>query len=96
MGRELDQDPVLLIAAQPTRGLDVGATEYIHNALVEQRGRGVAILLISTELEEILALSDRVAVLYEGHIVGEVSGDRANIQKIGLMMAGVYATAGEA
>ena len=87
---KLDQDPVLLIAAQPTRGLDVGATEYIHHVLVEQRGRGVAILLISTELEEILALSDRVAVLYEGHIVGEVPGDRANTQKIGLMMAGVY------
>lgn len=89
LGRELDQNPVLLIAAQPTRGLDVGATEYIHNTLLAQRAAGVGILLISTELEEILALSDRVAVIYEGHIVGEVPGDRANIQKIGLMMAGV-------
>ena len=91
LGRELDQDPVLLIAAQPTRGLDVGATEYIHNALLGQRRRGVAILLISTELEEILALSDRIAVIYEGHIVGEAPGDRANTQKIGLLMAGVQA-----
>ena len=91
LGREIDQDPKLLIAAQPTRGLDVGATEYIHHALLEQRGRGVAILLISTELEEILALSDRIAVIYEGRVIGEVTGERANMQKIGLMMAGVEA-----
>lgn len=90
LGREIDQDPVVLIAAQPTRGLDVGATEYIHNTLLAQRNRGVAILLISTELEEILALSDRIDVIYEGRIVGEVSSDRANTQKIGLMMAGVH------
>ncbi len=89
LGREIDQNPRLLIAAQPTRGLDVGATEYIHHALLEQRGQGCAILLISTELEEILALSDRIAVIYEGRIIGEVPGDRANTQKIGLMMAGV-------
>ena len=89
LGREIDQDPVLLIAAQPTRGLDVGATEYIHNALLQERRRGVAILLISTELEEILALSDRIVVIYEGRIVGEVVCDRANTQRIGMMMAGV-------
>ena len=95
LAREIDQDPVVLIAAQPTRGLDVGATEYIHNTLLAQRNRGVAILLISTELEEVLALSDRIDVIYEGQIVGEVSSDRANTQKIGLMMAGVHAAAGE-
>ena len=89
LGREIDQHPVLLVAAQPTRGLDVGATEYIHKALLEQRDRGVAILLISTELEEVLALSDRIAVIYEGRIAGEVTADWANTQKIGLMMAGV-------
>jgi simple sugar transport system ATP-binding protein len=89
LGREIDQHPVLLVAAQPTRGLDVGATEYIHKALLEQRDRGVAILLISTELEEVLALSDRIAVIYEGRIAGEVAGDRANTQRIGLLMAGV-------
>jgi len=93
LAREIDQDPVVLIAAQPTRGLDVGATEYIHNTLLAQRNRGVAILLISTELEEVLALSDRIDVIYEGQIVGEVSSDRANTQKIGLMMAGVHAAA---
>lgn len=90
LAREIDQDPIVLIAAQPTRGLDVGATEYIHNTLLAQRNRGVAILLISTELEEVLALSDRIDVIYEGKIVGEVSSDRANTQKIGLMMAGVH------
>ncbi|MFN3980849.1 MAG: ABC transporter ATP-binding protein [Caldilinea sp.] len=91
LGRELDSQPRVLVAAQPTRGLDVGATEYVHKALLAQRDAGAAILLISTELEEVLALSDRIVVLYEGRIVGEVPGDRANAQKIGLMMAGVQA-----
>lgn len=91
LGRELDSQPRVLVAAQPTRGLDVGATEYVHQALLAQRDAGAAILLISTELEEVLALSDRIVVLYEGRIVGEVPGDRANAQKIGLMMAGVQA-----
>jgi simple sugar transport system ATP-binding protein len=89
LGREIDSNPRVLVAAQPTRGLDVGATEYMHKALLAQRDAGAAILLISTELEEVLALSDRIVVLYEGRIAGEVSGDRANAQKIGLMMAGV-------
>jgi general nucleoside transport system ATP-binding protein len=92
LGRELDSQPRVLVAAQPTRGLDVGATEYVHKALLTQRDAGAAILLISTELEEVLALSDRIVVIYEGRIVGEVLGDRANAQKIGLMMAGVQAT----
>ncbi|MBE2240115.1 MAG: ABC transporter ATP-binding protein [Caldilineaceae bacterium] len=91
LGREIDSNPRVLVAAQPTRGLDVGATEYVHKALIAQRDAGAAILLISTELEEVLALSDRIVVLYEGRIVGEVPGDRANTQKIGLMMAGVQA-----
>ncbi len=90
LGREIDQGPRVLIAAQPTRGLDVGATEYIHHALLEQRARGVAILLISAELEEILALSDRIVVIYEGRIIGEVPSDREYTQRIGLMMAGVH------
>jgi ABC-type uncharacterized transport system ATPase subunit len=92
LGRELDSRPRVLVAAQPTRGLDVGATGYVHKALLAQRDAGAAILLISTELEEVLALSDRIIVLYEGRIVGEVPGDRANAQQIGLMMAGVQAT----
>lgn len=93
LGRELDSQPRVLVAAQPTRGLDVGATEYVHKALLAQRDVGCAILLISTELEEVLALSDRIIVLYEGRIVGEVAGDRANIPQIGLMMAGMQIAA---
>jgi len=89
LGREIDQKPKLLIAMQPTRGLDVGATEYIHQQLLAQRDRGAAILLISTELEEIMALSDRILVMYEGRIVGETSAERSNIEQIGLWMAGV-------
>jgi len=89
LGRELDRNPALLVAVQPTRGLDVGATEYIHKKLLAQRAQGAAILLISTELEEILALSDRIAVIYEGRIMGILPGGRNNTKKIGLMMAGV-------
>lgn len=89
LGREIDRSPKLLVAVQPTRGLDIGATEYIHKKLLAQRAQGAAILLISTELEEILALSDRIAVIYEGQIMGIVPGDRSLTKKIGLMMAGI-------
>src|SRR4051794_7239062 len=85
--REIARDPKVLIAAQPTRGLDVGAIEYLHRRLVEERGEGRAILLISLELEEILSLSDRILVLYEGQIVGEHSGEISEHQ-IGLEMLG--------
>jgi simple sugar transport system ATP-binding protein len=91
LGREIDQKPKLLIAMQPTRGLDVGATEYIHQQLLAQRDRGAAILLISTELEEVMALSDRILVMYEGQIVGETLAERSNVEQIGLWMAGVRA-----
>ena len=90
VGREIDRNPRLLVAVQPTRGLDIGATEYIHKQLIRQRERGAAILLISTELEEIMALSDRILVMFEGRIIGETSANRANIDKIGLWMAGVH------
>src|ERR1051326_5603201 len=69
--REIDRDPKVLIAAQPTRGLDVGAIEYLHRRLVEERNEGRAILLVSLELEEVLSLAARILVLYEGKIVGE-------------------------
>ncbi|MCL4459952.1 MAG: ABC transporter ATP-binding protein [Chloroflexi bacterium] len=88
LARELCTDPDLLVAVQPTRGLDVGATEYVERRLLEQRSRGAAILYISTELEEILSLSDRIAVLYGGEIMGIVPAAAANIEDIGLMMAG--------
>lgn len=88
MARELSHQPRLLLAAQPTRGIDVGAIEYLHQELIRQRDAGMAILLISTELEEILGLSDRIVVLYEGQIVAEHPGETADVNELGLMMAG--------
>ena len=79
----------MLIAVQPTRGLDIGAIEQIHKLLLEQRSKGAAILLISTELDEILALSDQIMVIYEGKIVGELSNTNVDIQYIGQLMAGL-------
>jgi simple sugar transport system ATP-binding protein len=88
LAREVHRDPRALIAAQPTRGLDVGATEYVRRRLLEQRERGRAILLISADLEEVLTLSDRVAVLFEGEITGLLNADEIEIETLGLMMAG--------
>jgi simple sugar transport system ATP-binding protein len=85
--REIARDPKVLIAAQPTRGLDVGAIEFLHRRLVEERGEGRAILLVSLELDEILSLSDRILVLYEGEIVGEHGADVSE-EEIGLEMLG--------
>jgi len=76
------------IAAQPTRGLDVGAIEIIHKYIVEQRDKGKAVLLISFELDEVMDLSDRIAVIYKGKIVGEKASKDANDKELGLMMAG--------
>ncbi len=87
MARELERHPKLLLAAQPTRGVDIGATEYIHRRLIEQRAQGTAILLISEDLDEVLALADRVAVMYEGEIVGIVPPNTP-VDDLGLMMAG--------
>lgn len=89
MARELARQPRVLVAAQPTRGVDIGATEYIHQRLLEQRGQGTATLLISEDLDEILALSDRIAVLYEGRIMGIVERTQATAEQLGLLMAGV-------
>ena len=80
--------PPMLVAAQPTRGVDIGATWYIHQCLLKQREAGTAILLISEDLDEIRALSDRIAVMYEGRIVGIVERDAATVEEIGLMMSG--------
>jgi simple sugar transport system ATP-binding protein len=88
LARTLSQRPVALIAAQPTRGLDVGATEYVHQKLLEQKERGAAILLVSEDLDETLLLSDRILVIYEGQIVAEFSAEKADIHEIGLLMAG--------
>ncbi len=89
MARELSRQPDVLIAAQPTRGVDIGASEYIHQRLLAQREAGTAILLISEDLDEVLALSDRIAVIYEGRIMGIIPRQDAASEKIGLLMAGV-------
>lgn len=88
IARELSRDPELIVAAQPTRGLDVGAIEFVHRRLVDARDRGKAVLLVSLELDEILALSDRIAVMYEGEIVGVLDRKEATEERLGLMMAG--------
>jgi simple sugar transport system ATP-binding protein len=87
VAREVARDPKVLIAAQPTRGLDVGAIEYVHRRLVAERDRGRAILLVSLELEEILSLSDRILVMFEGRIVGEYSPDVTE-EQLGIAMTG--------
>jgi len=88
VAREFSRPIRLLIAAQPTRGLDVGSVEYIHQQLVRKRDDGVAVLLVSAELDEIMALSDRIAVMYEGRIVGSMDADKVTREELGLMMAG--------
>ncbi len=88
VARELDRDKKLIIAVQPTRGLDVGAIEYIHGQLVRQRDEGKAILLVSLELEEVMSLSDRILVMYEGEIVGEFDPKQTTVQELGLYMTG--------
>jgi len=88
IAREVTNNPELLIAAQPTRGLDVGAIEFVHKSLVEQRDKNKAVLLISLELDEVMNLADRIAIIFEGKIVGIVDSEDADENKLGLMMAG--------
>ena len=88
VAREFSRPIKLLVAAQPTRGLDVGSVEYIHRQLVQKRDEGVGVLLVSAELDEIMALSDRIVVMYEGQIVGTVDADKVTREELGLMMAG--------
>ena len=88
VAREIDKDPELLIAVQPTRGLDVGAIEYIHKQIVAQRDAGKGVLLVSLELDEVMALSDRILVMYEGEIVGQLDPKTTTVEELGLYMAG--------
>ena len=88
VARELGTPPKLLVAAQPTRGIDVGSIEFIHRQLVDQRDAGMAVLLVSSELDEVLSLSDRVAVMYRGKIVAVLSSEEADRERVGLLMAG--------
>ena len=92
LARELHENPALLIVANPVRGLDIGATEYVYGQLRRQREAGAAVLLISSDLEEILTLSDRIAVLYRGRLMGTVEASEAQRDRIGSMMAGVGET----
>jgi simple sugar transport system ATP-binding protein len=95
VARELDQDPQVLLASQPTRGVDIGSAEYIHRALLRLRDAGRAILLVSADLDEVLDLSDRIIVMYEGEIVGELPGSTATEEEVGLLMFGTRRQGGE-
>lgn len=88
VAREIDKNPELLVAVQPTRGLDVGAIEFIHKKLVEIRNQGKAVLLVSLELEEVMSVPDRILVMYEGEIVGELDPKTTTTEELGLYMAG--------
>ena len=88
IARELDKDPDIVIAVQPTRGLDIGATEYIHKQLIAQRDQGKAVLLVSLELDEVMDVSDRILVIYEGEIVGDLDPKEITVEELGLYMAG--------
>ena len=88
IAREIDKDPQLLIAVQPTRGLDVGAIEFVHKQIVAQRDAGKAVLLVSLELDEVMTVSDRILVMYEGRIVGQLDPKKTTVEELGLYMAG--------
>jgi len=92
LAREIERNPDLLLIGQPTRGVDIGAIEFIHQQVVALRDQGKAILLVSVELEEILALSDRIAVMFDGRIMGERLPDQTNEAELGLLMAGITDT----
>jgi len=95
LAREMERDPAVLLVGQPTRGVDIGAIEFIHRRLIALRDAGKAILLVSVELDEVRALADRILVMFDGHIMGEVPGDAAEERHLGLMMAGVTTEAAE-
>jgi simple sugar transport system ATP-binding protein len=88
VGRELSGNPAFVIANQPTRGLDVGSIEFVHKTLIEERDKGAGVLLVSVELDEVMALSDRILVLYRGKIQGELDAATANEERVGILMAG--------
>jgi simple sugar transport system ATP-binding protein len=90
LARELAGRPTVIVAAQPTRGLDVGAMEYIHQRILQERDRGAGILLISEDLDEVFNLSDRIVVLYEGAVMGESRCEDASREQVGLWMSGVH------
>ncbi len=88
VAREIDRNPDIVLAVQPTRGLDIGATEYIHKQLIAQRDQQKGVLLVSLELDEVMDVSDRILVIYEGEIVGDLNPKDITIEELGLYMAG--------
>ena len=92
MAKELSMNPKLLLAAQPTRGLDVGAAEYVHSRLLDARDQGMAILLLSTEVEEVLGLIDRIIVMSQGKIMGTLNAEEASREKVGLTVSYTHLT----
>ena len=88
IAREIDKNPDLLIAVQPTRGVDIGAIEFIHKQLIEQRDAGKAVLLVSLELDEVMDVPDRILVMYEGKLIGEFKPDEVTVEELGLYMTG--------
>ena len=89
VGRELMKNPSVIIASQPTRGLDIAATEYIRNLLIEMRNQGKAILLVSADLDEVLSLSDRMAIMYDGRFLDIVNPNEITEERLGLLMGGI-------
>ena len=89
LSRELNEKPKVLLVGQPTRGVDIGAIEFIHQRLIDMRDRGAAILLVSVELDEVLSLSDRIVVMFDGKVVGEKENKNVTDRELGLLMAGV-------
>jgi simple sugar transport system ATP-binding protein len=96
LAREISRKPELLLVGQPTRGVDIGAIEFIHQQLIAMRDAGAAVLLVSVELDEIMSLSDRILVMFDGRIVGEVAGEGVDERTLGLMMAGIDPNEGKA
>jgi simple sugar transport system ATP-binding protein len=89
VAREMEHDPDLLLVGQPTRGVDIGAIEFIHRRLIAMRDAGKAVLLVSVELDEILSLADRILVMFDGTITGQLAAAEADERRIGLLMAGI-------
>jgi len=89
VAREIEANPDILLIGQPTRGVDIGAIEFIHKQIIALRDQGKAILLVSVELDEIMSLSDRIAVMFDGHIMGERVSSETNEKDLGLLMAGI-------
>jgi simple sugar transport system ATP-binding protein len=91
LARELSGSPGVLLAAQPTRGVDIGAAEYIHRQLIEERSRGTAVLVISEDLDEVMIIADRIAVMFEGRLMGILDREDVTVEQVGLLMAGSVA-----